>query len=66
MMTFLGVSTIKLLGQLDPYFSSTNLAQNDAIDLMELGFMFYIQDIDKSVGTIHAEHTSWEKYSSDK
>ena len=66
MMTFLGVSTIKLLGQLDPYFSSTIMAQNDAIDLMELGFMFYIQDIDKSVGTIHAEHTSWEKSSSGK
>ena len=26
MMTFLGVSTIRLLGQLDPYFASTNLA----------------------------------------
>ena len=66
MMTFLIVSTIKLLGHLDPYFSSTNLAQSESIDLVQLGFMFAIRDVDPTIGTIHAQHTQWGAFGSGK
>ena len=56
MLTFLGVSTGKLVGHLDPFFSSSIevMDPSEEINLWEMGFMFAVEKIDPSVGTIMA------------
>ena len=66
MMTFLTIRTIKLAHGIDPFFSSTTLAQENEIDLLELGFAFAVENIDPTIGTVFAYHADWLPYGGSK
>ena len=56
MLIFFLLSTIKLVGHRDPFFASSIEVKDpvDEINLYEMGFMFAVEKIDPSVGTIVA------------
>jgi len=53
---------MKIKGREEPFFSMTSMAAEEkAIDLWELGFMFAVEQPDPRVGHIDVKSVSWNE-----
>ena len=61
-LTFFVIQTMKIKGREEPFFSMTSMAAEEkALDLWELGFMFAVEQPDPRVGHIDVKSVSWNE-----
>ena len=61
LLVFWMVRTLKFINKDDPFFSMIEVPQADTetVNLWELGFMFAVQDLPPSIGTIEMNYVNW-------